>query len=300
MLKDEIQRLTKRLYPRGRAFRFPFNSNLEKVNKGLSLSESRAYQDGLNVLNSILPDNDLFTEEDATNWERRLGLISNSDVSLNLRKLAIKRKINHPGTIKARQHYLYLEGQLREAGFDVYVHENRFPNGPEFIEPQLGVFEFGDAEFGGQIENPDRYVVFDPIQLITEFQQFGTMEFGEWEFGGASAQNTYSIIANHINEELDEDYFETYQAYGFGQISFDNWEFEDYEFDYLTALRSTFFIGGATFPNTANVPPSRKEEFRQLILKIKPVQTIGFLLINYIDIPTGSGDFNNDFNNDFN
>lgn len=127
--KQIILNLSAKLYPRGRAFRMGFGGVLEKLHDALGVSEDKAYNFGLSTFDSILPDNDNFTEDDAIKWERRLGLITNSLTSLADRKLALLRKINHPGTVIARQHFLYLEGQLRNAGFDVFVHENRFPDG---------------------------------------------------------------------------------------------------------------------------------------------------------------------------
>jgi hypothetical protein len=67
-----------------------------------------------------------------------------------------------------------------------------------------------------------------------------------------------NLIANRIDESLDV------------------------TFDIGSNLRATFFVGGETLGTFADVDIQRKEEFRQLILKLKPVQSIGFLLINYI------------------
>lgn len=130
----KIQKLTRQLYPTGRAFRNPDESDSSKLIQGLAAGESRAYDDMLSTLNALIPDNSGFSSDDATDWERRLGLVSNPAVSFTDRKLAILRKMAHPGEIKARQHYLYLEGQLRAAGFDVYVHENRIPTYPDGYE----------------------------------------------------------------------------------------------------------------------------------------------------------------------
>jgi len=47
-------------------------------------------------------------------------------------------------------------------------------------------------------------------------------------------------------------------------------------------LTSTFFIGGAVLGDFVNVDLLRRDEFRQLILKTKPVQTVGYLLVDYI------------------
>lgn len=228
----KIAQLTKQLYPTGRAFKMPIGSFFEKYHTALNLSEDRAYRDALSILDSALPDNDNFTAEDATDWERRLGLISNELVSLADRKLAIKRKMNHPGDIAARQHYLYLEGQLQAAGFDVYVYENRFDDG-----------------FGGYITmNPsDVGLSGDPVQLADG-------QLGDFQLGGAEFQ----IVANSIFQSIDA------------------------SFDVGTNLRSTFFIGGTPIGTSADVDQERELEFRQLILKIKPAQTVAYLFVNYI------------------
>lgn len=47
-------------------------------------------------------------------------------------------------------------------------------------------------------------------------------------------------------------------------------------------LRSTFFVGGTPVGTYANVPTTRRDEFRSLILRLKPAQTVGYLFINYV------------------
>lgn len=232
---DKIISLTRSLLPTGRAFKAPFGGAADTLYQALARSESRAYDDAVSILNSILPDNDQFTEEDASQWETRLGLISNPSVSLADRKLAILRKINHPGTIPARQHYLYLEKQLQDAGFDVYVHENRFP------------------------DYPDGYITKTPVDFsLTTYptvdQQYGTSQYGDFQYGGTYGNK----IVNSINQRSDD------------------------PFDLGSNLKSTFFIGGQTPGDYADVDAEREPEFRQLILRVKPVQCAGFLLINYV------------------
>jgi uncharacterized protein YmfQ (DUF2313 family) len=233
-IADKILALTKQLYPEGRAFKMPDGGYLEGLHRALALSEEQAWNDAVGILNNILPDNSGFTSEDATAWERRLGIASNNSVSLSDRKAAIQRKLNHPGIVKSRQSWLYLQGQLQAAGFDVYVHENRFDDGAGGYETQ----------------NP-----LDVTSGSGEFQnQHGDFEHGEQQHGGWYE----NIIANHIEEDRDS------------------------VFDLGDNFRSTFFIGGQTFGDFADVDEDRKTEFRQLILRIKPVQTVGILLINYV------------------
>lgn len=224
----DLLTLTKRFYPKGRALRIPSNSFLEKQHKGLNISESLALNSAISVLDSILPDNDNFTILDAEIWEKRLGLITNNLTTLSDRKLAIKRKLNHPSDIKSRQHYLFLERELQAAGFNVYIHENNF---------------------SGVTKTPSG-VVATPQNAVhrTGFKH------GQFNHGGTFSEKIVNSIYNSV----------------------------DSVFDIGSDYRSTFFIGGQTVGDFANVDTNRILEFRQLILKIKPAQTVGYLFINYI------------------
>ena len=222
---DLFVKLTKQLYPTGRAWWMKKGGMFEKMHEGLALSEARVYDSSKNLLNIILPDNDDFSKTDATAWERALGLFYQPYLSLAERKSIILQKMQHPGNIPARQHYLYLQGHLRDIGFDVYVHENKFSDPP---------------------------VVNNPVAAL-----YGEVNYGQVNYGSAGIAHT--LIANHITESLDEGFI----------VGSD------------ISMRATFFIGGAVFSNTANVPLNRKNEFKNLILKIKPAQMVGFLLINY-------------------
>jgi len=228
--KDQIVKLTKQLYPTGRAWWMPFQGTFYKLNEALALSESRALEYNTGLLDSILPDNDNFTEEDAFNWESALGLYIQTGLSLADRKAAILRRMHHPGDIKARQHYLYLEGQLQAAGFSVYVHENRFDTG------------------GG---------VYEILNIVPAI--YGEFSYGNNVYGNVGVSN-YTKIANYVSETKDA----------------------TFDFGGSVNLRATFFIGGQTFGTRANVDADRKDEFRHLILTIKPAQTAGFLLTDYV------------------
>lgn len=232
---DKIRALTIQLLPTGRAFWKKIGGVFDTLIEGLIASEQRAYDDAVSILDNILPDNSNFTTDDATAWEIRLGLITSSLVPLADRKDAIKRKINHPGTVPARQNYRYLQGQLQAAGFDVYVYENRFPDGG-------GGYYTKSPTLFSLLPYPRRWVMHSNVI------QHGQVQHG-YTFGNK--------VVNHIEESLDA-------PFGTGNN-----------------LRSTFFVGGATPGSWAIVDVNRKDEFRQLILKIKPVQEVGFLLVNF-------------------
>jgi hypothetical protein len=234
---DQLKALTGQLFPTGRAFWIPTGSDKEKLTEALLASEERFYGDAISTFDSVLPDNDNFTTDDATAWEKRLGLVSNPLVSIVDRKLAILRKINHPGTIKARQHYLYLQGQLQAAGFNVYVYENRFPSGYGYIS--ITPTDFSSSQ---------------PFPHAGNDYGLGLLYGQGYVYGGKNYTNK---IANSIYQSGD-DLFQIGSTYNF-----------------------SFFIGGPTPGSWATVDYNRETEFRQLVLKIKPVHTVAFLLLNF-------------------
>jgi len=248
----QITALTRQLLPTGRAF-----GNKEGgVNERLYISSDRNVEvmmsNANNVLNSILPDNDDFTADDATRWEERLGMITNSSVSLDDRKAAIIRKMNHPGTIPARQSADYLQDRLQSAGFDVYVHENN--NGFSFadlLNDALDATEMGTPEMG----TPD---MINSIVYYSEWfsnVEMGTAEMGATQMGGLTFTN---LIANSLYVE------------------------EDSSFDVGANNNRTFIIGGEVLGTVADIVTAREEEFRQLVLRLKPVKSVAGLFINYI------------------
>ena len=250
LIEDKFLKLTKQLYPRARAFKLFTNSWFEKFHIGLALSEAQAYRDSVAILDSILPDNNNFTSDDATDWERRLGLVSNPLVPLEDRKLAIKRKMNHPGTIKARQHYLYIQGQLQQAGFDVYVYENFGELLPADFIVIPEIFSLNEG-------NLDEFNLGDAISVYPSL--FGVPNLDEFNLGEFNLDEEVYLnkIVNNIPTEADS------------------------YFDIGLTSRATFYIGGPTAGSFANVPLVRRNEFIKLILTLKPVQNVGYLLINY-------------------
>jgi len=233
-LADKLLSLARQLYPTGRAYRMPADGYLEGVHKALGITEAQAYTDSISVLNNILPDNVGFTVDDATDWERRLGMIAKLALSLDDRKAAIRRKMNFPGGQPARQNKSFMQFQLQMADFNVFIYENIFSDG-----------------MGG-------YISKQPLEVTggfggTEFQH-GDFEHGTHEHGIYWS----NIIANKINET------------------------EDNNFVLPNDLSATFFVGGPTLGSFATVEANRKDEFRQLLLTLKPASTVGFLLINYV------------------
>lgn len=218
---DDIKKLTKILLPTGRAFRMPKDGEFQKLMDGLALSEERLWADTGSTLDSIIPDNNNFSADDATLWEKRYGLITSDSVSLTDRKAAIIRKMNHPGNVKPRQNYRFIQAQLRLANFDVYLYENL-----SRLNPLVGGFIF----------------------------QHGDYQHGDAQHGGAVADK----VARSIYSS------------------------EDADFDIGTNYSNVFWIGGATLGTFANVDADRETEFRDLILRLKPLNQIAYLVVNYV------------------
>jgi len=123
-----LYKLTERLYPKGRAFKILYNSVKFKFHKALAISEQKALDDAISVLDTILPDNNNFTSTDCDNWERRLGMTDNSAYSTTARKQFIVDKINAPGDYLHRQSALWLQQVLLNQSYisSVTITENRF------------------------------------------------------------------------------------------------------------------------------------------------------------------------------
>lgn len=227
---DLILQQTRQLYPTGRAFRMAPESVTEALHVALAVSESDAWNDAASLMDSLLPDSERFTEDDATDWERRLGIATDPDTDLEDRKAAIKQKLQHPGINPAKAHYLYIQQQLQLAGFNVYVWENLDP-----------IYGGGFNYFNPYTLNPN---------ILTDIQH------GDQQHGVQSAYLN-NVVANSIYND------------------------SDIYFDFGSSLACTFFIGGSPLGTYANVPAERETEFRQLILRLKPVQNIAILFINY-------------------
>jgi len=229
---DHIKALGKQLLPKGLAFNFVPEGYWDTRRSALAISENAAYTYCTNILNQILPDNDHFTADDASAWEARLGMV-NSTAPLADRKLAIKRKLAHPGRARARQSALYLQGQLQAAGFDVYVYANRFASIPNFVT-QDPVTVFGGSGF---LDN-----------------QHGQFQHGQRNHGGQWGD----VIANHLDPDLDR------------------------SFSVGSNLRSTFFICGNPLGTICQISSQRRREFRDLVLRIKPAQTVAYVYALYV------------------
>lgn len=223
----ELFDLVNQLYPTGRAFVMPEDGIFKKLHQSINVSFLNVINMYRQLFDSSIPDNDNFSDVDATFLEFKYGLITNQQTSLELRKQALNRKIGRANNQRPRQSSNYIQQQMNEAGFNVTVHENTPPyqNIGSILLGSLASSEHGlDFQHGGMAQH-----------------------------GGT----TFEVVANSINQEF---------------ISSPT----------ANQLWATFFIGGETLGETADIPESRRREFRELVLKLKPAHLVVYLLINYV------------------
>ena len=146
----------------------------------------------------------------------------------------------------------YIQDTLQSNGFNVFIHEWWVPGS----EAAVNVKACATPRNPTAIIVPPAYVLVNKI--ITTQRQF-TIECGEplAQCGEPLAQcGQYSTIAIGFKEyEIPTD--------------MDKWPY-------------FLYFGDAVFPNFANVPASRKDEFETLVLKLCPAQQWLGMLINYI------------------
>jgi hypothetical protein len=250
---EKFRKLNQQLYPTGGAFGVKEGGVRDNHDTALMISEVEMYEYQLEILDELLPDNPNFNDQYAANWELRLGMITNPPVSLADRMAAIIRKMNHPGDISARQSWDFLQDQLQLAGFDVYVHDNTTALSINQVLAQnlVNVGNFGNNNFG----------TFNWGSVYTTYSQYFSIEnwgqhnFGTFNFG--QQINYLQKVVNKIDWQKDS------------MVQITDWY-------------KVFYIGGPNLGDFATVDVNRREEFRQLILKLKRATNAGFLLINYI------------------
>lgn len=123
-----------------------------------------------------------------------------------------------------------------------------YPNGvyarqsKNFIESQLQIAGF-NVYLHTESHNPN--------PAIYGLQTYGSTVYAE-------EGDTFTVVANNVDEALDS------------------------SFQIANGTTNLFYIGGETFGDTIDIPIERKNEFRELILKLKPAHSVAVLYINYV------------------
>lgn len=231
---EDLLGLVNQLYPTGRAWYLPENGVFQNVHKAVNTSLLRTIEDIYSTIDSSIPDNVNFLEEDCLLWEYKLGLTSNLSLTVAQRREIIYRKFAYPRNIKARQGFRYIQEQLNLYGFNVGVYENIFYdiNGNYYYKLPSDILanSVSDVQHGSPVQHGD-----------------------STQHGGGN----FEVIANNMYEE-------------------------NYNIGGLENLWATFFIASQNdISSSAAIPASRKIEFKELVLKLKPAHTVAFTFVNY-------------------
>jgi len=245
IIVTELTNLVDELYPTGRAFYKPKGGTFDLLHDAINLSFLRFINEYNNLINSSIPDNENFTKEDASFLEYKYGLSDRTGNDLDFRKSALRRKIGHPNNIKARQSRSFIEDQLRLSGFNVRVYEN------------IPTFSTGDGGISSTTPIPIYKNSWRKLggSVIDATQHGGNTQHGEGTFHGGV---TFEVIANKIDPD---------ESYGVGNN-----------------LWASFFIGGDELGENAVIPESRRREFRELVLKLKPAHLAAYIFVNFANL----------------
>ena len=261
-------RLYKHLLPKGRAWLITIDKTLRQFFQGLTEwpIDVKVYLDQIWL--DIFPE----TTTQLTEWENQFALSvhTTDDATRRENLLAAWRAIGgqSPG---------YIQEILRNAGFDVYVHEWwEIPAStpPVKRDPRLYI-----RDASGEI-----VYLTEAGEPLAEAGE-PIMEAGETlDPLGYLLVNKGPTIFNPIylteaGEPLAEAGEPIMEAGNFFAIDFDPVEY------LIPSDPDTWvyfwYVGGETFPELADVLPSRREELEQLVLKMGPAHTWVGMLINY-------------------
>ncbi len=248
------RKVTDQLFPTGRAHKVQAvgERTRDAITDGINDLDN-----GINdLLNGVLPDNSGFTVEWCERHERMYALPSYNSDTLQDR---IDRIIAHLTPPNPEYGYLSLEAiqnELNANGWNgiLYVYENLTGLFPQQVlpqlsfPPQLGNGQLGDFQLG------TFNFASDYPQFFTQYQ-LGDFQLGASQLGSAPQFN--NKIANSVNRYDDL-------------------------FVNLYPISNTFYICGPNLGDIVILPLSDEVKLRTLLLEIKPLNSVGFLLIEYI------------------
>lgn len=267
----------KHLLPNARAWRITIEKTLKRFFEGLTGFP----EDIKKFIDDIFDDIDPQKTRQLDEWESQWGL-------QNTVTYEQERRDRLEATWKALggQDPRYIQDTLQASGFDVYIHE--------WWEPIPG------RPNGGSIDNDVIPVARNPFDYLDDGESISflmtdgdaTSEDGNpiSEDGARLNPDGYPLV-NKIVISLSGIISDGDGDMEDGNVlAEDGFRIEDTTYGlkpYVLPLDPTkypyfLYIGGQTFPDQANVPFSRKEEFENLCLKICPLEQWLGILVTYV------------------
>lgn len=262
------------LLPNAKAWRLSKNKRLTQFFEGLSnaLEDFRAFFDDLWF--DIFPE----TTRQLDEWEQQFAL-----PNTGLSEQARRDRLTATWRAQGGQDPDYIQTVLRDAGFDVYVHE--------WWEPVAG-------RSGGSVNGDVTPVVRDPFLYLWDgvsARQFvgcghdSMMCGGDDAFVGSQLDPPGYPLVNRILQN-------TTRSIGCGSdLMFCGGDSAQAGSAEITLAQPRqysippdpdkypyfLYIGGQTFPDVAEIPASRQTEFEDLCLKIAPLEQWLGMLVTY-------------------
>lgn len=266
--------LSKILYPNGRAFRMP--EPMDTAVEYVTEDSADEYTEETGVDEYIAEDSPTSTGGIFYRLHRALS-VSFKKAWDDLHSIQDAQLPDNPNfTIAdARDWYrrlgIYDSGTVSLADMKLAIAQRMsWPVTPldkqhyQYIEDQLQA-----AGFNVYVKE-NRWPAFGTYHTVTPgmilagpwgLAHYGAVKYGQTNYGTPASAGGVTIIANYIEEAKDA-----------GFVVAPNY-------------RSTFFVGAAglteSLADFATVPIGRKDEFRQLLIKLKALHAVGFLFVNY-------------------
>lgn len=143
------------------------------------------------VVKSATVANENMAKETLDDYEQKYGIVNVSGTSFESRRGRVIERASENGNGGPD----WIQQQIRQAGFDLYVHVNE----PTVsTSPQFGDFQFNEVQFGDLVTYTDprdvsgELIASSPVGNIGGlFEQFGDHQFSDVQFGTLISGSAY-------------------------------------------------------------------------------------------------------------
>lgn len=268
-------RIFQHLLPKAKAWAITANKQLREFIAGLSAGvgdDAKEFYDDLN--DDLRPQ----TTRQLDEWEDQFGL-SNTGLSDQERKDRLDAAWKAFGGQDPR----YLEDTLRDNDFDVYIHEWWIPG----TEPPIGVQAAATPRNPLLVLRREFAVAMPGVDCNEPLAACGE-SFAEC--GNSIDPLGYPLVNKILmtDKNFTVGCGDSLTGCGEPQMECGNFDgLKDFVLNYAIPIDPAtwpyfLYIGGATYPDVAQVELSRKNEFEELCLRICPAQQWLGILVQYI------------------
>jgi len=265
-------RMFKHLLPRAKAWRLRDNTALSKFIYGIS---SIGF-DSRNFFDLIFSDIDPQKTRELPKWESQFNLTNS-----NLTEQQRRDRLEATWASSGGQDPYYIQETLQAAGFDVYVHGWWEPG----TEPAI------NSSAAATPRNPLTYLKQEGVTIYNAICGDTDTVCGGADAlcGNSDDPLGYALVNKVYRSELNYNAIcgDTDTVCGGADALCGNYDgFRENLLPYSIPTEPKYwsyflYIGAETFPNVAQIPLARKNEFEELCLKICPTQQWLCMLINY-------------------